>query len=111
MASVTILVATWTDGLFVIDGERRGHELAGQVVRGLAPDAHGGSIAIVDGHSLCRRNVDGEWTPVTTSDFQLACAVRVGEFTYVGTEDGPHVLRVGTNGEMQQLKGFDEMAG
>src|SRR4051812_47280204 len=111
MTPATILVATWTDGLFVLAGERRHHELAGQVVRGLAPDARGGSLAIVDGHSLCRRQVDGAWIPVATSNVQLACAVRVGDSIYVGTEDEAHVLRVDANGEIRHLKGFDGVAG
>lgn len=111
MSFATVLVATWTDGLFVLAGEGRHHELAGQPVRGLAPDAHGSVLAIVDGNSLCRRRVDGGWMPVATSTLQLACTVCVGDVTYVGTENGAHVLRVGVNGEICHLNGFDAVAG
>ena len=40
METATVLVATWTDGVFVFAGESRHHELAGQPVRGLASDGH-----------------------------------------------------------------------
>ncbi len=110
MAIVTVLVATWTDGLFVLAGESRHQELAGQPVIGLAPDGHGGALAIVNRHSLCRRRFDGEWITIATSEFQLACAVRVGDVTYVGTDDA-RVLRVSANGKIDQLGGFDTVAG
>ena len=50
MTTRTVLVATWGDGLFVITGENRHHELAGQPVSALASDGHGGALAIVSGH-------------------------------------------------------------
>lgn len=105
-----MLVATWTDGLFALAGESRHQELAGQPVSGLAPDGHGGALAIVNGHSLCRRRFDGEWATIATSEFQLACSVGVGDVTYVGTDDA-RVLRVSANGKIGQLSGFDSVAG
>jgi hypothetical protein len=57
----TILVATWRDGLFVVSDETRDQELANHSVRALAPDGHGGALAIIDGHSLYRRTPDGVW--------------------------------------------------
>jgi hypothetical protein len=110
MAIPTILVATWTDGLFVLAGESQHHELAGQPVRGLTPDGHGGALAIVNEHALCRRTPDGEWITVAATDFQLSCAVGVGDVIYVGTDDA-RVLRVSANGEIHQLSGFDAVAG
>ena len=38
MTTRTVLVATWGDRLFVITGENRHHELAGQPVSALASD-------------------------------------------------------------------------
>ena len=110
MKTPTVLAATWRDGLFVLAGETRCRELAGQAVRALAPDGHGGALAIVDGHSLCRRTVDGEWSTIATSEFQLACSVKVGDVIYVGTDDA-HVLRVNTDGKIDHLGGFDAVAG
>jgi hypothetical protein len=109
----TVLVATWTDGLFVLSGERHRQELSGRPVRGLAPDGQGSVLAIVDGHSLCRRrfDVDGEWIPIATSALQLACAVVAGDAIYVGSEDDAHVLRVEANGEVHRLQSFDRVAG
>jgi hypothetical protein len=96
--------------LFVVTGEPRHQELAGQSVRALAPDGHGGALAVVDGHALCRRTLDGEWSTIATSEFQLACSVAVRDVIYVGT-DGARLLRVSANGKVDQLGGFDAVAG
>ena len=110
MAIATVLVATWSDGLFVLTGETRQQELAGQSVRGLAPNGRGGALAIVDGRSLCRRTRDGEWSTIATSECQLECSVGVGDVTYVGTDDAC-VLRVSAKGTIDRLSGFDTVAG
>ena len=91
-------------------GESRRHELAGQSVGALAPDGHGGALAVVDGHSLRRRTGDGEWSSIATSELSLACAVPVDDIIYVGTDDA-RVLRVNANGTVDQLGGFDAVAG
>ncbi|HTF88788.1 MAG TPA: hypothetical protein VK843_10295 [Planctomycetota bacterium] len=106
----TVLAATWRDGVFVFSGEARHHELAGQVVRALAPDGQGGALAIVDGHSLCRRTPRGKWSIIATSELALACSVAVGDVIYVGTDDA-HLLRVGSNGQIDKLPGFDALPG
>ena len=106
----TVLAATWDDGVFVITAEGRDQELAGQAVRSLAPHGHGGALAIVGGHSLCRRTADGEWTAIATSEFQLAGCVAVGDVTYVGTDDA-RVLRISANGRIDRIDGFDAVAG
>lgn len=110
MTTPTILVATWRDGLFAFTGQTCQQELAGKSVGALAPDRHGGALAIVDGHSLCRRAHDGEWSTIATSEFQLACSVAVGDNMYVGTGDA-RVLRVSATGEIDQLGGFDAVPG
>jgi hypothetical protein len=106
----TVLVATWGDGLFVVTGENRHQELAGQPVNALASDGHGGALAIVSGHSLRRRTSDGEWRTLATSDFQLACCAPVAEAIYVGTDDA-RVLRVTASGNIEQLRSFDTVPG
>jgi hypothetical protein len=106
----SILAATWRDGLFVFAGETRHQELAGQPVRGLAPDTHGGALAIVGEHSLCRRTLDGQWSTIAASEFHLACAVAVGDLIYVGTDDA-RILRVRANGGIDQLEGFAAVQG
>ena len=94
MTTRTVLLATWGDGLFVITGENRHQELAGQPVNALASDGHGGALAIVSGHSLRRRTSDGEWLTLATSEFQLGCCAAVADAIYVGTDDDARVLRV-----------------
>jgi hypothetical protein len=105
-----VLVATWGDGLFVVSGDRRDHELGGQSVRGLAPDSKGGALAIVGGRSLCRRAPDSAWIAIANTQLDLSCCVAVGDVIYVGTDDA-RVLRVGTYGAIEQLRGFDTVAG
>ena len=110
MVNPTILVATWRNGLFVVANGSVHHELAGQSVRGLAGDGNGGALAIVDHHQLCRRNVEGMWTTVTTSSSELACCVAAGDVIYVGTEDA-HVLAIRSDGTTENLEGLDRTAG
>lgn len=110
MASPTVLVATWSDGLFVITGGTRRQEIGGQPVRGLAPDGHGGALAIVGGHALRRRAADGEWTTIATSPVELSCCVAVGDMIYVGTEDA-RMLGVVEGSKLDALVGFDIVAG
>jgi hypothetical protein len=104
-----VLVATWQDGLFVV-GETLDHELRNESVRSLAPDRRGGALAIVNGRSLRRRSPDGVWSTIVTTPLDLACCVAVGDVIYVGTDDA-RVLRVDANGKLDQLPGFDAVAG
>jgi hypothetical protein len=104
-----VLVATWRDGLFVV-GETIDRELRNQSVGALAPDGRGGALAIVNGRSLRRRGPDGVWSTIATTELDLACCVAVGDVIYVGSDDA-RVLRVGTDGELEQLGGFDVVAG
>src|SRR4051794_21149727 len=73
MTNPTVLVATWSDGLSVIAGDRHARELDGQSIAALASDGRGGVLAIVGGRSLRRRAVDGVWSVVATTDADLAC--------------------------------------
>ena len=106
MTRLTILAATWSDGLFVFAGETRLHELAGHAVRGLARDQYGDALVIVDGHALRRRTHEGAWNTIATSALDLACLLPVGDVIYVGTDDA-RVLRVNSDGTMNALTGFD----
>jgi hypothetical protein len=105
-----VLVATWGAGLFVVSGGTPDQELANHSVRALAPDGHGGALAIVDGRSLCRRAPDGVWSTIATAEVNLACCVAINNIIYVGTDDAC-VLRVSAAGEIEQLRGFEGVAG
>jgi hypothetical protein len=105
-----VLVATWHDGLFLVSGETHHHELGTQSVRALAPDGQGGALAIVNGRSLRQRAVDGVWSTIATTELGLACCAAVGDVIYVGTDDA-RVLRVGADGGLEQLRGFDAVPG
>jgi hypothetical protein len=110
MPTPSILVATWEDGLFSVTGKMVRQELANQSVRSLTADGRGGVLAIVGGHSLCRRSSDGEWTAIAKSEFQLSCCVPIGNVVFVGTDDA-RVLRIDPGGSQQCLTGFDSVAG
>ncbi|HEY3767425.1 MAG TPA: hypothetical protein VGN44_02025 [Candidatus Angelobacter sp.] len=87
MPTSSILVATWDSGLFSITGKIVCQELAHQSVRSLVSDGHGGVLAIVGGHSLCRRSPDGEWTELAKSEADLSCCVPIGNAVFLGTDD------------------------
>jgi hypothetical protein len=110
MATRTVLVSTWADGVFALAGDARDQELAGQSVRALATDGRGGALAIVDAHSLCRRAAAGSWTTLATAEAELSCCVAVGDAIYVGTEDA-RVLRLGASADLAPLPGFDAVPG
>ena len=74
------------------------------------PTDGGGALAIVNGRSLRRRAPDGVWSTIATTELDLACCVAVGDVIYVGTDDA-RVLRVGADGALEQLRGFDAVAG
>jgi hypothetical protein len=110
MTAPTILVATWRDGLFVLAGPSERRELGAASVRALAPDGRGGTLAIVDGTALRRRDAHGRWTTLATTALDLACCVAVGDATYVGTDDA-QVLRVDADERVVPLRGFEAVAG
>jgi hypothetical protein len=105
-----VLVATWRDGVFVLAGGTLDQGFRNQPVRALVPDGGGGALAIVNGRSLHRRAPDGVWSAIATTELDLACCVAVGDVIYVGTDDA-RVLRVGADGALEQLRGFDAVAG
>jgi hypothetical protein len=110
VATSIVLVGTWRDGLFVIADGKPHHELANHSVRGLASDGCDGALAIVDGRSLYRRAGDGVWRTIALAKFDLACCTAVGDVIYAGTDDA-RVLRVSADGGIEQLRGFDAVAG
>jgi hypothetical protein len=110
MPTPSILVATWDHGLFNVTGEMVHQELANQAVRSLVADGRGRVLAIVGGHSLCRRSSDGDWTAIAKSEFELSCCVPIGDVVFVGTNNA-HILRVDPDGAQQRVTGFDAVAG
>jgi len=110
MTMPSILAATWSDGLFVYAGETRCQEVAGYSVRALARDRDGGTLAIVDKHSVCRRTSDGTWSTIAISQLDLSSLTVVGGVIYLGTDDA-RVLRVRQDGQTDQLSGFESVPG
>lgn len=110
MTDATILVASWSDGLFTVSPEGRGHELAGRRVAGLASDGASGALAVVDDHFLVRRSSDGDWHEQASSEVRMQCCLAVNRVVYAGTE-GAHLLRVDGDGDVERVEGFDAMRG
>jgi len=107
----TILVATWSDGLFAVTGDGRTQEIANHPVRGLASDGRGGALAIVGRHSLRRRASSGEWVTVATSEFELSCCMAVRDTIYVGTDDARMLRLSHGDGVLDPIDGFSSVAG
>ena len=107
--SLRILVATWDNRAIQpgVTGKMVHQELANQSIRGLVADGYGGALAIVGGHSLCRRSPDGVWTEIAKSELDLSCCVPIGNVVFVGTDDA-RILRVDPDGAQQNLTGFDD---
>ena len=97
--------------MFVFAGETRQQELAAQSVYALKPDSYRGALAIIDGHSICKRDTEGSWRTIATHDSALACLVTVGKAIYVGTDDDASMLYLSGDGELNRLPGFDTVAG
>jgi hypothetical protein len=111
MKRQTVLAATWRDGLFVIGNDEHSHELSGVPVKWVAPDGHGGALAIVGSNSLSSRSPEGEWTTVVSSEFELSCCVAVGKTVYVGTDDA-RVLRLSEGSDvLEPVEAFDKVPG
>ena len=110
MAIPTVLVSTWSDGLFVVIGKTKRQEFANQLVRGLASDGQGGALFIVEGHSLCRRTPDGVFSTLATSERDLSCCMAVGDVIYVGTDDA-RLLRYAGSANLEALRGFEVVPG
>jgi hypothetical protein len=109
--TLTVLVATWSDGLFTVIGNTAHQELAGQSVRGLALDGRGAAIAIVDSHSLRRRTPDGHWHTIADSGPALSCCVAVKDAIYLGTDDARIFRIAASGGKLEPLPGFDVTPG
>ena len=110
MPILSILVATWDDGIFSVSGAAVRQEFADRPVRSLVADDLGRILAIVDGHSLYRRTLDGRWTEIAQSDLALACCIPVEDVVFVGTDDA-RILRIDSDGTQRRLTGFDNVAG
>jgi hypothetical protein len=110
MAMPTVLVATWSNGLFVVADDRVRQEKTGQSVKCVTSDRHGGVFAILGGKSVCHRSPNGEWRTIANSTVELACCTAVRDTLFVGTEDA-HVLRVNPANRLEPLAAFDAVAG
>lgn len=116
----TLLVGTWTDGVHVFAGGSRHHELAGQSVRGLARDEQGRAVALVGGHSICRRTHHAEggtqptgtrWETLASSEQELACSSPVDSGLLLGTDSEAALLHLDHSGVVSRVDGFDAVPG
>jgi hypothetical protein len=108
--SSVVLVATWSDGVFGFSEEGEHRKLEGRSVRSLTTAPDGSALAIVDGHELQRRALDGTWNMIASSPLELACCVALGNHIYVGTDDA-RLLRLNEDGSLGELRGFEAVEG
>ena len=105
-----VLVATWTDGIFVVGETGCEHELAGCSVQALTASGAGAALAIVNEHTLRQRRPDGDWTTLATSPASLSCCVAFPGSVFVGTNDA-RVLRLSAEGQLVELDAFERVRG
>jgi hypothetical protein len=110
LATPTVLVATWHDGLFAIADGNSVHEQKGRQVRGLTSDREGGAFAVVGGHTLRQRSASGEWRTIAESESDLSCIETVANEIYVGTDDA-RILRLSAAGHLENIGGFANVPG
>lgn len=110
MATPTVLIATWRDGLFIVTSDSIRHEFAGRTVCGLTRDRRGGVLAILDRQSVGRLTSAGEWQLVAEVESSLACCLELGDAIYAGTEDA-RVLRIDARGRSEALEAFNTVPG
>ena len=83
----TVIVSSWTDGLFVLEDGDVTHEFAGSMVSCVTANGEGGVFAIVGSHALWERPLGGAWRQVASSDAPLSCCMVLGERVLAGTDD------------------------
>lgn len=105
-----ILASTWSDGVYALDDNGLTHELANQSVRGLSDDLQGGALASIDGHSLNRRDVNGNWELLARCDYEISTTFALDNDIYAGTEDA-RVLVLNSNQELEQIDTFASIEG
>jgi photosystem II stability/assembly factor-like uncharacterized protein len=110
MPMPALLVATWNDGVFAIDGDAFRQDFPGLPVASLIADDDGGVLAIVGGRSLCRRSSDGGWSVITESEKPLSCCLWSDGIIFVGTDEA-EILRLDPDGALQRVPAFDIVPG
>lgn len=111
MISPILIVSTWENGIFVVRDGKPLHELPGRPASGLTVADDGSVLAIVEGHSLCRRGGDGVWKELAESESPLSCCLISRGVVFVGTDDGAHLLRLDDGGGLKRVESFDVTPG
>ena len=110
MRGSSVLISSWSDGLFTLSPDGQAHELEGRGVAGLVSDGRSGAVAVVDRTALMRRSAEREWSELATSELRMTCCLAVDEAVYAGTE-GAHLLRVRGEGPVERVDAFDVVDG
>lgn len=106
-----VAVTTWSDGVFLLDGDDVRSELAGESVRAPTSDGAGGMLAIVGGHRLHHRDSAAAWTTLFESEHELSAVLPVRDGFFVGTDGDARLLRIDAAGECAFVDGFDRVVG
>ncbi len=105
-----LLISTWRDGLYVFDGDKTSHEMAGHGVRGLTTADNGSVIAILDSNIISRRSSDGTWNELIRSDIELSVCVISQDEIFVGTDDNAGMMRL-VDGRLEVVNSFEHVRG
>jgi hypothetical protein len=86
-------------------------ELEGRSIGPLAAEAGGSCVAVVDQREIWRRSRGRNWSKLATADIALQSILSAGDHIFCGGMEEATVLRVTKAGEMERLKGFDDVPG
>jgi hypothetical protein len=107
----TVLIATSLGcRVFDITGEKE-TEMAGRQFSAMSSEVGGTCLAVVDGHEIWRRGLDGGWTRVATADISLQSITSIDGMIFGGGMDEAAMVRIPVDGKAERLAGFDSCSG
>jgi len=96
--------------VFSETGERE-TELPGRQFSAMSSEVEGTRLAVVDQHEIWRRDLDGAWMRVATTEFSLQSIASINGMIFAGARDEAAMVRIPLNGEAERLEGFDMCPG
>jgi hypothetical protein len=106
-----VLVATQSGFRTFTDAGETKMELGGRQIGAVSSEVGGSCLAVVDGREIWRRDAEATWSKVATSPICLQSLTSVGGVVFGGATDKAAMVRITPTGEVERLKGFDQISG
>lgn len=107
----TVLVAGSSGCRLFSEVGERATELAGRQFSALSSDIEGTCLAVIDGHEIWRRGVDGTWAMAAKAELCLQSIASANGIIFGGGRDDAAIVRIPAVGEGERLVGFDVCSG